>query len=807
MKTTRVLFAASFLAVGACGEKPTTKEPRAGTTQSPNRDDVRASAATTDLPLVPRPRQISTCSSAFAPDARTILAVTDTPEALAIGAKLGAWLGLDASQVRALPKGAPLPDRSIVLWVDRPEGREDPRDPSRTFPSNKSEESFVLDVDAARVLARAPSPEGLFYAAQTIAALAGARPLQGAQGATDDAKSSGPRPIPCAHVEDAPANRVRAMHLDVARHFFPREVVERYIDLLAFYRFNVFHWHLTDDQGFRLALSSHPELTAIGARRVEDGVETSGHYTPDDVRAIVAYAKERFITVVPEIEMPGHARAILAAHPELSCTGKKLEVPTTWGVFDEVLCAGNDATHKLLDDVIGEVASLFPSQVVHLGGDEVPTTHWQSCAKCRALMKKENVDVGALQGVFMRKVAASLANHGRRTMAWDEALDGGLPESGIVVAWQNPERGALAARAGHDVVMAPNAFTYFDRAQSPKRSDVHESILPWTTVLGFDPIPTGLTPEEEARVVGGEGALWTERVKTVADLDTRAMPRMAALAEALWSAPKKGSEREVRNAEVDFAARFRAQRPMLDRAGVAYFVEPPMGLSTKKVFVDRATLTLAAPLLYRDGTVRFTLDGSEPTASSPAFTAAVPIEATTTVRARLFLPNGRTSEIATGVFEKQTPAAAVPSMGTPMRQGVAYTYFEGAFERVPNFERIMKPMNVRTGVLPAPSFDEAFRAEHFAVAYRGFVDVPKTGVYRFVARADDGVIVDVDGARVVDDDGKHAPRDAEGEIALAAGLHAVRIGYFQGGHGKELSLTCEGPGLSPGPCVLFTAAQ
>lgn len=755
---------------------------------------------------MPRPRNVTACGGAFEPNARTVLAVSDTPEALAIGAKLGAWLGLDPSQVRALPRGAPLPDRSIVLWVDRPEGREDPRDPSRTFPSNKSEESFVLDVDAARVLARAEAPEGLFYAAQTIAALAGARTLQG----STDAKASGPRRIPCAHVEDGPATRVRAMHLDVARHFFPREVVERYIDLLAFYRFNVFHWHLTDDQGFRLALASHPELTAVGARRVEDGVETSGHYTHDDVRAIVAYAKERFVTVVPEIEMPGHTRAILAAHPELSCTGKKLEVPTTWGVFDEVLCAGNDATYKLLDDVIGEVASLFPSQIVHLGGDEVPTTHWQSCAKCRALMKKENVGVEALQGVFMRRVAASLANHGRRAMAWDEALDGGLPESGLVVAWQNPERGALAARAGHEVVMAPNAFTYFDRAQVPKRSDVHESVLPWTTVLGFDPIPTGLTPEEEARVVGGEGALWTERVKTVADLDARAMPRMAALAEALWSAPSRGSEREVRNAEVDFAARFRAQRPMLDRAGVAYFVEPPAGLPTRKVFVDRATLTLAAPLLHRDGTVRFTLDGTEPTEGSPAFTTAVPIESTTTVRARLFLPNGRASEIATGVFEKQAPSPAIPSTGGPMRQGVAYTYVEGAFDRVPSDEltaSIARTSVVKKGVLPALSFDEGFRAEHFAVDYVGFVEVPKTGVYRFVARADDGVIVEIDGARVVVDDGKHAPRDAEGEIALAAGLHAVRVRYFQGGHGKELSLTCEGPSLPPGPCPLLTTAK
>jgi hexosaminidase len=747
------------------------------------------------LPLVPRPRSSSFCSGTLAIGDVTGIIVDDVPAARAVGTRLAQWLGLGASFVRVIEAGAPGPSRAIVLRLEAATSTH-PRDPSVEPPSDVDDESYSVDISPERALVRARHAAGLFYGAQAIAQLASLRPI--ASGPVAAAAQS----LPCVHIEDAPAYRVRAMHLDVARHFFSKELVERFVDILSFYRFNVFHWHLTDDQGFRLSIRSHPELTQVGARRVEDGREHAGSYTQDDAREVVTFAKDRFVTVVPEIEMPGHARAILASHPELSCTGKKQEVPSTWGVFEDVLCAGNEATYALVSDVLRETTEVFPSRLVHLGGDEVPKTRWSACPKCRARMAKERLDVEQLQGAFMKRAAAMLTARGRRMVAWDEALDGGMPKDGVVVAWQSIDRGRAAAIAGHDVVMAPSSTSYFNywqarttSASTTQRPPGHEGYIPWTAVLGFDPMPAGLSREQAAHVLGGEGALWTEYVKTSDDIDSLLLPRLAALSEALWSGPS----------DATFAERFAVQRRLLDGSGVRYFVEPPVGMRAKKVFIDVASLELARPALHPDGVVRFTLDGSDPTASSPIFDAPIVLRATTSAAARLFVPGGRASEIVRGTFERSAPRPAVqPSMNPAMlREGVLYKYFEGDFHKVPELATTAVAPK-RTGRLPWLSFDSMFRPERFAVVYDAWIRVPEDGVVRFVTHADDGVVVDVDGVRVVTDDGEHAARDADGEIALARGPHTIRIGYFQGGGGKELSLQCEGPGLPLARCVLVS---
>jgi hexosaminidase len=622
----------------------------------------------------------------------------------------------------------------------------------------------------------------LFYAAQTLAQLARSRPIAFAP----PAPGFGLPAFPCVHIEDAPAYPFRAMHLDVSRHFFTKELVERYVDLLSFYRFNVFHWHLTDDQGFRLSIRSHPELTKVGA--------PGGSYSQEDAREVVAFAQDRFVTVVPEIEMPGHARAILASHPELSCTGKPQEVPTTWGVFDDVLCAGNEATYTLLGDVLRETTEVFPSQLVHIGGDEVPKTRWSACPKCRARMAKDNLTPALLQGAFTRRIGSMLAALGRRAVTWDDALEGGVLESGVIMAWQNVERGRAAALAGHDVVMAPSDTTYFNFWQTrTQNAPGHPGYVPWPVVLAFDPLPRGLSASQASHVLGGEGALWTEYVTTAAELDTLLLPRLAALSDSLWSGPGSPT----------FVARFTAQRRILDANGVRYFVEPPVGMPRKRVFIESGSLVLAPPPLHPDGVVRFTLDGSEPSASSPVYDAPISLRAATSASARLFLPGGRASDVVRGTFEQSAPRPAIhPSMDPSMfREGVVYKYFEGDFHALPDFARLVPK---QSGRLAGLSFAPAFRPERFAVVYDAWLVVPEDGVVRFVARADDGVRVDVDGVRVVDDDGEHAPRDAEGEIALARGPHTVRVAYFQGGQGKELSLACEGPTTALARCALLS---
>jgi hexosaminidase len=807
----------ALAASAACaGERPSAAPPGGRTAGEPGRarhaepaTDAAASlgppAASSPPPLglVPAPRTLRRCAGTLVIDGATEIVVDDDPASRAVGLRLGQWLGIGASLVRTIAPGAPGPARAIVLRLEPSASPR--RDPSVVVPTDANEEAYSLDISPERALLRAKHPAGLFYGAQTLAQLAGSRLLRGSTSAAAPVASPfAARPLPCATIDDAPAHRVRAMHLDVARHFFSKELVERYVDVLAFYRFNVFHWHLTDDQGFRLAIRSHPELTKVGARRIEDGKEHAGSYTQEDAREVVAYAKERFVTVVPEIEMPGHTRALLASHPELSCTGKKQPVPSTWGVFDDVLCAGNEGTYALLDDILKETTEVFPSQLVHVGGDEVPKTRWNACPKCRARMARDKLSAEQLQGAFTKRVGVMLASRGRRMLAWDEALDGGLTKDGVVVAWQSAERGRLAAAADHDVIMAPIDTAYFNFWQTRSGTEPgHEGHVPWTRVLAFDPVPRGLAPAQAAHVLGGEGALWTEHVKTGEDVETLLLPRLAALSEALWRADASAVDRGLGRFEASFPARFTAQRALLDASGVRYFVEPPVGLSPRRIFLETTTLALASPSLHPDGVVRFTLDGSDPVATSPVFTAPVSLAATTTASARLFLPGGRSSAIARGVLERVALRPPIQPSREPesFREGVLYKYFEGDFRALPDFGKLAPR---RTGRLASVALDATFRPERFAVLYDAWLLAPTDGVYRFVMRADDGVWLEIDGVRVVVDDGEHAPRDAEGEIALERGPHTVRVGYFQGRAGKELSMRCEGPALPLGRCVLVS---
>lgn len=752
----------------------------------------------TTPPLLPRPRAMtpSSCDRPFTIDASTRIAIDDTAESRAVGELLVHWLGLEQQALTLLPSGAPDPETGIVLRALVPSSR----DAATAPPSSLEEEAYTLDISPDRARAHGRTRAGLFYAAQSIAQLAGTRPIDDASTSLGAAASR--RRLPCLTIDDAPRFRFRAMHLDVARHFFSKEVVKRYIDLLAFYRFNVFHWHLTDDQGFRLEITSHPELTAVGGR--------DGSYSQDDVREIVAYARERAITVVPEIEMPGHVRAILAAHPELSCTGKKQDVPRTWGIFDDVLCAGNEKSYVLIDEILGEVAALFPSKLVHVGGDEVPTTRWKACAKCRAAMKANNVGVDQLEGHVMRHVASTLEKLGKRPLVWDEALEGlaatsskkakSTPDAhtgagAIVVAWQSAARGREAARRGFDVVMAPNEHAYLNFFQSRARTEPgHSGYLPWSSVRTFDPLAE--SAGEGARILGGEGALWTEFIVKAEDIDMMMMPRAAALAETLWSGPAPSED--------DFVARFNAQLPMLDAARVRYFIDPPEGAPRRKILVDgdTATITLSPPRLFPSAVVRWTRDGSDPTPTSPLATGAISIRETATVAAASFLPSGRSSPVVRAAVVVERPRPAVTASNTT--KGASYTYAEGSFHALPDFQTIPTKSRGRASSVSLAALSGTVRAERFALLFEGFVEAKADGVHRFVVRADDGVRLEVDGEKLLEDDGEHEPRESSGEIALARGLHRVRITYFQGTEGKELDVKVEGPGLPRGPLELVT---
>lgn len=356
-----------------------------------------------------------------------------------------------------------------------------------------------------------------------------------------------------AFVQDAPKFQWRGLHLDVSRHFFTVEQVKKYIDLMAFYKFNTFHWHLTDDQGWRIEIKKYPKLTEVGAWRdstVENHYTTSprtysknkygGFYTQEQIKEVVKYAQDRYVTIVPEIEMPGHSRAALAAYPQFSCTIEEQGVPGLWGVFDDIFCSKEESIH-FLQDILDEVLVLFPSQYIHVGGDEAPKARWTKCKKCQAVMRENGIpDEHHLQSYFIQQMDKYLTKNGRKLIGWDEILEGGLSDNAAVMSWRGFEGGIDAAKKQHFVVMSPGSHCYFDHYQSTNSSEpiAIGGYTPIEKVYDFNPIPEKLPSSYHAYILGGQANLWTEYIPTMEKLEYMAYPRAIALSQALWCQEK-----------------------------------------------------------------------------------------------------------------------------------------------------------------------------------------------------------------------------------------------------------------------------
>jgi hexosaminidase len=386
--------------------------------------------------------------------------------------------------------------------------------------------------------------------------------------------------VPACEIKDYPRFSYRGMHLDVGRHFFPPEDVKRYIDMIALHKMNTFHWHLTEDQGWRIEIKKYPKLTQVGAFRKEtlvgsgdkqpfvyDGKPYGGFYTQDEVRDIVAYAKSKFVTIIPEIEMPGHALAALASYPGLSCTGGPFDVYTRWGVVSDVYCAGKEDTFNFLQDVLTEVISLFPGKYIHIGGDECPKTRWEKCPLCQKRIKEEGLkDEHELQSYFIQRIEKFLISKDRKLIGWDEILEGGLAPEATVMSWRGTAGGIAAAQQKHYVIMTPDKYVYLDYYQCDP-SDQPLAIggyLPLERVYSYNPMPSELTPEEQKYILGIQGNVWTEYIGTRDYLDYMAYPRMLAIAETGWT-PDRLKDFE------DFLARFDVLKKRYDAMGINYF--------------------------------------------------------------------------------------------------------------------------------------------------------------------------------------------------------------------------------------------
>lgn len=368
--------------------------------------------------------------------------------------------------------------------------------------------------------------------------------------------------IPAIQVTDKPRFGWRGMHLDVSRHFFPVNDIKRYLDLLALFKFNVFHWHLTDDQGWRVQIDAFAKLTEIGAKRADNKPSGSGFYTKKDIREVIEYAKLRHIEVIPEIDLPGHTQAVLAAYPELSCTGGPFDVSQTSGIHKDVLCVGNEDTFKFVTGMLDEIAELFESQYIHLGGDECPTDRWKECKKCQKRMADEKLkDETGLQGYFTTRMVQHLEKLNRVGVFWDEVLELGLPAGNVLMSWRGMDHGINAAKQGHRVVMSPHSHCYFDFKHSKDPSDhgaTWADPISLKEVYDFEPIPAILDAKAAKNVLGGQANVWTERMPDFATVESMILPRMCALSEVLWSDAKD------RNWP-DFRKRLAALTPWLEK--------------------------------------------------------------------------------------------------------------------------------------------------------------------------------------------------------------------------------------------------
>lgn len=506
---------------------------------------------------------------------------------------------------------------------------------------NLGSEAYHLTVSKEGITIKASTDQGAFYAVQTLRQLMSVS-IENGTFSEDEIN------IQAVTIKDQPQFKYRGMHLDVARHMFSVDFIKKYIDALVLLKMNTFHWHLTDDQGWRIEIKKYPKLQEVSAYRDEtlvghysdqphqfDGKRYGGYYTQQEVKDVVQYAKARFVTVIPEIEMPGHAQAAIAAYPELGCTStgsvtnEPIEVAKKWGVFEEIYCP-NQKTFTFLEDVLDEVLELFPSKYIHIGGDEAPKTRWKNCTHCQDLIKKEGLkDEHHLQSYFITKMEAYLNSKGRQIIGWDEILEGGLAPNATVMSWRGTSGAVEAAKSGHNVVMTPTSHCYFDYYQSENEDEplAIGGFLPLEKVYGFNPIPEELTTEESKYVLGAQGNIWTEYIPTEKHLEYMAFPRMLALSEVVWSKLKHKDYKDFVSRLENFHQRLDALD--INYANHLYEIEGDLISDDGKSYYELKTLTEGKNICY-------TLDASEPTINSKVYESKIPITKSTTIKAAVF---------------------------------------------------------------------------------------------------------------------------------------------------------------------------
>jgi hexosaminidase len=634
---------------------------------------------------------------------------------------------------------------------------------------------------------------GLFYGVQSLLQLVPASP-------------NGAVALPAAVIEDHPRFAYRGMHLDVSRHFFPVDEVKRYIDVMAAYKLNTFHWHLTDDQGWRVEIKRYPKLTQIGGSRAQspighyldrnpqwyDATPHGGFYTQDQIRDVVRYAAARHVTIVPEIEMPGHSTAALAAYPELSCEPERAyKVAETYGIWTSVFCP-TETTFTFLENVLSEVLDLFPGKYIHMGGDETPKDAWKRSPVAQQIIREHGLkDEHGLQSYFVKRIETFLNSKGRTLIGWDEILEGGLAPNATVMSWQGEEGGIAAARQGHDVIMASSRNHLYFNDRPTARTDVDElrTAESLRDLYAYDPVPAVLDASQARHIKGVTGAIWTEYVRTPAHLEYTLLPRMLALAEIAWTpVARKDYDRFA-------SAQLPRQLAKLEARGYEFRVPSALGAVDTLMRGSRFTITLAPSV--EGAVVRYTLDGYPASETDEIYTKPLTFE----------IPNGQQRELQTVVVtpgHRKSRVTRTVMYNRPQPENDPFGVASALVYRlvagpVANLDSLASRRPVARDT--ASTFDLgrfADRGPAFGLVYDGWVSLDRDGTYTFDLVSTGASRLYVDGALVAENRGGGSEASSSGQITVLRGLRRIRVLYAQDRPGT-LGVYVTAPGRARAP--------
>ncbi|WP_264525561.1 family 20 glycosylhydrolase [Flavobacterium sp. N502536] len=640
-------------------------------------------------------------------------------------------------------------------------------------------EAYKIEITPKKITVTG-SEEGLFYAVQSLLQLLPNKPKN------QELK------LPCVTIEDEPRYDYRGLHLDVCRHFFSVDVIKDFIAQMSSYKLNNFHWHLTDDQGWRIEIKKYPKLTEVGSKRAQtlvgnkferfpyffDGNPYGGFYTQDEIKDVVKFAEEHYVNIIPEIEMPGHATAAVTAYPNLSCfPDRPYKVIEYWGVFEDIFCAGKEETFTFLEDVLTEVMALFPSKYIHIGGDECPKARWKECPHCQKKIK----DLGLkneheLQTYLTTRIEKFLNANGRQILGWDEMLEGGLTPNAAVMSWRGESGGIAAAKQKHFVIMNPEQVLYLDynQAYSPNEPLTVGRLVTVEKMYQYNPTPVdSLTIDEQKYIMGVQSNLWSEYLTSPAKLNYQLYPRMFALAEIAWTEPQnKNYDNFVLNRMPHHLEKLEAQKRL-------YKVPTPFGANETALISSKYTLDLKPTI--KNGQIFYTIDGYNPDETAELYTKPVAINIPKgefrTIKTVQISSGGRRSSINKIIIRNPDlkPALALK----PTKQGLKYDYFTGTlFQQVQDLD-LAKPVN--SGIFEGIVSSEKWKTKkerYIGLKFDGYLYIPETGNYTFSTLSDDGSKLFIDNELIVNNDGIHWLNEAYGTTKLEKGFHKINISYF-----------------------------